>query len=130
MWGFLGGCRFLVRRVYRRKGGEGERKMVGVEGYWRFVEWLGDRDEKEGEMEGVGFSREGVLEEALEVFGKTREYEERLEEWRGERAELSRRQEDRRERKAKAVEEGEYADAWVGWLKGPAKQNNRRFGMK
>lgn len=128
LWRYVCRCRFFTPGAYRKGDLKAnDRKRMGQrEGYRRFVEeWVPrverereDRKGREGEgTHGDEVTREGVLEEALEVFGKRKEYEERVQMWRRERAELTSKQEAKQERKARALEESEYANAWMGWLK-------------
>lgn len=121
LFGYLAGGRFMRRGAYERVGlRANDRKRVGKrEMYRRFVEewvlgWEGGAEEEE---EGVGLTREEVLEEALERFGKRGEYVERVERWEAERRRLGEKREGREERKAQALADEEYADAWVRFIK-------------
>jgi len=127
LWRYVCGCRFVTPGAYRRGDLKAnDRKRMGQrEGYRRFVEeWVPrmererkDRESKEGGgMHDEGVTREGVLEDALEVFGKSTEYEGRVDMWRKERAELARKREEKQERRARALEDEVYADAWKSCL--------------
>ncbi|KAL9138191.1 MAG: hypothetical protein Q9175_000567 [Cornicularia normoerica] len=61
-------------------------------------------------------SRDSVLEDSLNKFGKRKDYEKRVEKWRKEREGLQAKQEGRQKRKADAAELEEYASAWMRWL--------------
>ena len=123
MWACICRSRFWRRESYGREGmrASERKRWEAREGYRGFVEWVESTTEQQngedGQVEGMNeMMREEVLEEGLEVFGKRREYEERVEQWRKEQVESAKRQGLREERKARAVEQGEYADAWIGCL--------------
>ena len=89
------------------------KRMAQRELYRRFVEeWVPRVKGGEGEA-AEGLTRKGILEEALDVFGKRQDYEKRLREWRAERRELSIKRQANELRRANAVAEVEYADAWI-----------------
>lgn len=102
------------------------KRMLQREGYRRFVcEWLPaqplssfptDEDGLENADGLSGLTREMVLEEALERFGKREEYEARLRGWERERRELERKQLGRKERKREAEELEVYVRCWREWV--------------
>lgn len=61
--------------------------------------------------------RTAVLQEALDRFGKRAEYVKKLAEWTTKRTQWLGKSEGREDRKIRAVEEAEYADAWIDFLK-------------
>lgn len=95
------------------------KRMAQRELYRAFVQdWLPENAHLVGQQKemNVQLSRDSVLEESLNKFGKRKEYEKRVEGWRKERGDLLAKQEGRQTRKADAVELEEYASAWVRWL--------------
>lgn len=121
MYTYVCRCRFFSDERYVR--GElktnDRKRMAQRELYRAFVDdWLpGNAHLLEQQKEKKAqLSREAVLEEALNRFGKRDEYEERLEGWRKERRELLAKQEGRQKRKADAAKLEEYASAWMRWL--------------
>ncbi|MCJ1407488.1 hypothetical protein MMC19_001559 [Ptychographa xylographoides] len=111
------GMRFFKREKYvKEKLKANDRKRMGQRVMYRqFVEeWLPERP-------GVGVgdgrdqeTRESVLEEVLNRYGKRGEYEEMISVWRAERGDLAIKQEARKRKLALAKAEMEYADAWIG----------------
>ena len=94
------------------------KRMTQRELYRAFVDWLPGNAHLVGQQKekNAQFSRDDVLEESLNRFGKREEYEKRVEGWRQERKELLAKQMGRQKRKADAAEAEEYAAAWMGWL--------------
>ncbi|CAF9915269.1 hypothetical protein IMSHALPRED_002389 [Imshaugia aleurites] len=94
------------------------KRMTQRELYRAFVDWLPGNAHLVGQQKekNAQFSRDDVLEESLNRFGKREEYEKRVEGWRKERKELLAKQMGRQKRKADAAEAEEYAAAWMGWL--------------
>ncbi|MCJ1394489.1 hypothetical protein MMC18_007367 [Xylographa bjoerkii] len=92
-----------------------DRKRMGKRPlYQQFVdEWLPQRSHVEEQSELVGMTRESVLEEVLERYGKKGEYGEILRAWREERADLEARQRNKEQRRAEVMAKTEYADAWI-----------------
>ncbi|MCJ1305321.1 hypothetical protein MMC08_008135 [Hypocenomyce scalaris] len=114
------GTRFFRKEAYVRTTlkANDRKRMAQRELYRRFVEeWvakLGEDDDDDEEAEGKeSLNRESILDEALDIFKKRGEYEERVERWRMERRELSIKREANEVRRAKTVAEAEYADAWI-----------------
>lgn len=116
MLGWLSRGRFMRKESFgRSRLKANDRKRMGQRDiYKRFVEecvprWTENISEGRNELD----TREGVLEEALQVFKKKEEYERKREEWRIEvlnapiKSEL---------RKLRIGEEVEYADAWLKFL--------------
>ena len=118
MYRYVCGCRFFNDESYVR--GElkaSDRKRIAQrETYRVFVEdWLPENAHFVGQQnkKNAQSSRDDVLEESLNEFGKREYYEKRVEEWRKEKKELLAKQEGRQERKANAAESEEYASAWM-----------------
>lgn len=106
MFAYAAGSRFFRANAYEREGLKGhDRKRMGKrELYRRFVEeWVPRVKGEGGKEENEGLTREGALEEALDVFGKRPEYEKRLRMWEAKRRELSTRQQKNEARRANAV---------------------------
>ncbi|MCJ1473564.1 hypothetical protein MMC13_002215 [Lambiella insularis] len=83
--------------------------------YSRFVsEWLPQRLRRDDVHHDPDLTRECVLGELLERYGKSEEYEKTLQEWRAERKELEEKQQYKEQRRAAAKGAREYADAWIG----------------
>lgn len=91
------------------------KRMAQRELYRRFVEDFVPHNK--AALQAIGdverTSREQVLEESLERFGKRDELEVRVKAWRREREELAHKSETRDWRKMKAEEDKVYADAWI-----------------
>lgn len=117
MFGWLSRGRFMRKESFERSRLKAnDRKRMGKSDlYKRFIEecvpsWTENISGGRNELD----SREGVLEEALQVFKKKEEYERKREEWRIEvlnapiKSEL---------RKLRIGEEVEYADAWLKYLR-------------
>lgn len=128
LFAFLVGSRFMRRGPFARAQlkANDRKRMRERALYRRFVEdwlptWRGDcavdgkGEEGEGGRE-EELTREQVLDEALDTFGKRVEYEARLESWRTERRGLVEKWEGRERRKAKAMADAEYADAWIRFI--------------
>lgn len=117
MFSFLARGRFMRREAYMRQDLKAnDRKRVAMRNcYRRFVEEWVPRWDADGEQ-GKGEAREAVLEEALDLFGKRAEYEEKVAAWRAQQKELARGLEGREERKARALADAVYADAWIKFL--------------
>ena len=108
--------RFFRKDSYVREGlKSNDRKRMGKRPlYQQFVdEWLPHRMDIEKQSEVVMLTRESVLEEVLDRYEKRAEYEEILRLWRTERADLHARQQTKEQRRAGAIIEAEYADAWI-----------------
>ncbi len=121
MYRYVCRCRFFSAERY--VGGElkanDRKRMAQRELYRAFVQdWLPENAHLVGQQKeiNVQLSRDSVLEESLNKFGKRKEYEKRVEDWRKERGDLLAKQEGRQKRKADAVELEEYASAWMRWL--------------
>ncbi|SLM41453.1 hypothetical protein LPUS_12488 [Lasallia pustulata] len=112
---------FFRREAYvrERMRAKDRKRVAQRELYRRFVEEWVPRMTGGGEetVEAEGWKREGVLGRALDVFGKRGEYEKRLGEWRAERRELGVKRHRNEARRANAVAEVEYADAWIRQLR-------------
>lgn len=122
MFRFLAGGRLMRREAFVQRDlkANDRKRMVVRDCYRRFVEWAlgsGLGEEQSEREQGKGETREQVLEEALEVFGKRAEYEERLAVWRDQQEKVAIRVEGREERKARALAQTEYADAWIRFQK-------------
>ncbi|MCJ1461176.1 hypothetical protein MMC28_011558 [Mycoblastus sanguinarius] len=122
MYRYVCGCRFFRVETYMQSDlkANDRKRMAQRELYRRFVEeWLPKYREWIRTQGGVNadFARGDVLEEVISRFGKRKEHEERLDEWRKERKELLAKQEGRQKRKADAAELEEYANAWIRWTK-------------
>lgn len=113
---YVTGMRFFRRGAYVKEGLKAnDRKRMGQRPlYKRFVdEWLPGRPGV-GEVDAdASVTRESVLEEALERYGRRGVYEEMLRTWREERAELERKLEGREVRREGVKAEMAYADAWI-----------------
>lgn len=134
MFAFLVRNRFMTKEAYvRRELKCNDRKrMLQRDVYRRFIDdWMPGWDEgsgggavhlqKEGgddnEWEGIRKARRiAVLQEALDQFGKRPEYDAKMVEWRAKRKQWLDKSERREDRKIRAVEEAEYADAWIQFL--------------
>lgn len=113
MLGWLSRGRFMRKESFRRSRLKAnDRKRVGKrEVYRRFVDefvpsWTEHIPERRNELD----TREGVLEEALQLFGRREDYERKIEGW---RAELLNAPIKKELRKLRIAEEVEYADAWM-----------------
>ncbi|CAF9939350.1 MAG: hypothetical protein ALECFALPRED_008076 [Alectoria fallacina] len=120
MYRYVCRCRYFKEEIYVRSElkANDRKRMAKRELYRAFVDWLPHNAHLVGQQKekNIRLSRDGVLEESLNRFGKREEYEKRLEEWRKEREELLAKQEGRQKRKADAAELEEYASAWMRWL--------------
>lgn len=133
MFAFLARSRFSTKEAYvRRELKANDRKrMAGREIYRRFVEdWMprwtdgGNADfpqkggEDDEEWEEIRKARRtAVLQEALDQFGQQAEYDAKVAEWKAKRKQWLGKSEGREDRKIRAIEEAEYADAWIDFLK-------------
>ena len=92
-----------------------DRKRIAQRPLYRlFVdEWLPKRADLGSEGRELIATRQTVMDEALERYGKRREYEEMLQVWCEERAELNAKQWAKDSRRADAKREIEYAEAWI-----------------
>lgn len=113
MFGWLSRGRFMRKESFVRSTLKAnDRKRMGQrEVYKRFVEecvpsWTENISEGRNELD----TRERVLEEALQVFGKKEEFERKREEWRMKVLNAPIKKE---LRKLRIGEEVEYADAWI-----------------
>ncbi|MCJ1382033.1 hypothetical protein MMC17_005145 [Xylographa soralifera] len=108
--------RFFRKDSYVREGlKSNDRKRMGKRPlYQQFVDdWLPQRVGVEEQSEVVELTRESVLVEVLDRYGKKEEYKETLRTWRKGRADLQARQQNKEQRRAEAIAEAEYADAWI-----------------
>lgn len=117
MYRYVCKCRFFSHEAYLRAElkASDRKRMAQRELYRIFVEdWLPENAQLVAQQrdKNAHFSREYVLKEALNRFGKREEYERRGEEWTKERDRLLTKQ----HRKADAAELEEYAFAWMRWL--------------
>lgn len=125
MFGWLSRGRFMRKESFvKSRLKANDRKRLGQrEVYKRFVEecvpnWTEHISEGRKEMD----TREEILEEALQAFGKKEEYERKREEWRIEVLNAPIKKE---LRKLRIGEELEYADAWIKSLReAPAANKN------
>ena len=82
--------------------------------YRQFVdEWLPKRADLGSAGRECTATRQSVMDEVLERYGKRKEYEEVLQIWCKERAELHAKQRAKESRRANAKREIEYAEAWM-----------------
>ena len=121
LYRYVCGCRFFsdARYVRGELKANDRKRMVQRELYRGFIEdWLPENAHLVGRQKEKNalFSRDGVLDESLDRFGKREEYEKRLQEWRNEREKLLAKQQGRQKRKEDAAELEEYAYAWMRWL--------------
>ncbi|MCJ1401806.1 hypothetical protein MMC11_005023 [Xylographa trunciseda] len=108
--------RFFRKKSYVREGlKSNDRKRMGKRPlYQQFVdEWLPRHADDNEQSEVVGLTRETVLEEVLDTYGKKADYEEVLQIWRKERADLETRQQIKEQRRAEVTAEISYANAWI-----------------
>lgn len=140
MFAFLARNRFMTKEVYvRRELKANDRKrMTSRDLYRRFVEdWMPGWDDAGGhggaavaailppregkndeEWEDIRKARRtAVLQEALDRFGKRAEYDEKMVEWKAKCKQSLGKSEGREGRKMRAIEEAEYTDAWIDFLK-------------
>lgn len=115
LFAYAAGTRFFRREAYVKDTlkATDRKRMAQRELYRRFVEEWAPRVENDGGEGAEGLTRKGVLEEALDVFGKRQEYEKRLRNWRAERRNLNIKRQRNETRRADSVAEVEYADAWI-----------------
>lgn len=115
LFAYAASTRFFRKEAYVRDTlkANDRKRMAQRELYRRFVEEWVPTFKGDGGEGAEGLTRKGVLEEALGVFGKRGEYEERLRKWRAERGGLSIKQQANGARRANAVADVEYADAWI-----------------
>ena len=121
LYKFAGSCRFFDPEKYCKDNlkANDRKRMAQRKIYREFVEsWIPEFCESGGHEKTGQLDRSAISEEALEVFGKEREYQARSRQWREETAALLRRQGDKLDRKRMCMETAEYADAWTNWLAG------------
>lgn len=106
---------FRKERYVREELKANDRKRMGQRPvYSRFVsEWLPQRLSGEDECRDAQATREDVMNEVLDRFGKREEYEETLRKWREERQVLEAKQQNKEQRRAGVKAEMEYAEAWI-----------------
>ncbi|KAL8691034.1 MAG: hypothetical protein Q9218_003656 [Villophora microphyllina] len=121
MFEFVSRSRFFQPEAYIRHDlkANDRKRLAQRDLYRRFVDdFVPSTKPKARPSDGeTGLSRQGVLEESLERFGKRAEYEARVQAWRTERMELAHKKATREWRKRKAMADEAYADAWIDWLK-------------
>ncbi|KAI4128930.1 MAG: hypothetical protein LQ338_002482 [Usnochroma carphineum] len=126
MFEFACSTRFFRPDAYVKDGlkANDRKRMAQRDLYRRFVDDFVPKVtgaiQENGEVEGM--TRAQVLAEALERFGKRHEYEARVKAWRKEREELAHKQEMREWRKAQAMNDTAYADAWIDVIQPKAKK--------
>ena len=114
---YAAGMRLFKRERYVREilKANDRKRMAQRPFYRRFVdEWLPQQVDLGTEGRELTATRQSVMDEALERYGKRREYEEMLQVWRKERAELKAKQQAKESRRAGAKREIEYAEARIG----------------
>ena len=124
MFCYATGMRFFRRDTYIRETlkANDRKRMTQRPMYRKFVdEWLPAQPDVGKAEEWSPVLRKGVLEEALDVYKKGKEYEERLEAWKVERRELIDRQIGNEARRAmgrdarETKQEFDFCDtAWLG----------------
>lgn len=137
MFAFLARNRFMTKEAYVRRELKANDRNRLRDVYRQFVEdWMPGwddggggrsgggavRPQKEGEKDEWKDSRRAqrraVLQEALYRFGKRNEYDAKIVAWTVKRKQwLQGLSEGREDRKMQAVEDAEYADAWIDFLK-------------
>lgn len=130
MYEYVVGCRFFRGETYTRGDlkANDRKRLAQRELYRHFVDvWLPENEYWIRMQMGrvPTLTRDDVADVVLDRYGKWREYEDRIQEWREERAGLLAKQAGRQNRKAEALELEEYANAWIEWLKYD-KQGSRR----
>ncbi|MCJ1293705.1 hypothetical protein MMC34_005260 [Xylographa carneopallida] len=116
LYEYVVSMRFFRKESYVRETlkSNDRKRMAKRPLYQQFVDdWLPERTVVGEESKVAASTRESVLEEVLDWYGKRVEYEETLRLWRKERADLQARQQTIEQRRAGAIVEGEYADAWI-----------------
>lgn len=121
MYRYICKCRFFnhERYVTSELNANDRKRMAQREMCRAFVrDWLPENVHlvRQQTEHSVQISRDNVLEECLNRFGKREEYEKRIKNWRKEREELLAKQLQRQTRKADAVVLEEYTSAWMKWL--------------
>ena len=114
LYAFVLTSRFFRRETYVRSTlkSNDRKRMAQRVGYSLFVdEWLPSHDGPDGGDPTL--TREGVTEEMLERFNLKAEHDARLKQWRSEQAALQAKKVGREERKRQAMEDEEYANAWM-----------------
>ena len=114
LYRFVLTSRFFRRDAYVRSTlkSNDRKRMAQRDGYSLFVdEWLPNHGGPDGGDPTL--TREKVREEVLERFNVRTEYDARIKQWNSERAALRARKESREERKKQAMEDEEYANAWI-----------------
>ena len=121
MYRYICKCRFfnLERYLTSELKANDRKRMAQREMYRAFVQdWLPENVHlvRLQTEQSVQISRDNVLEECLNRFGKRGDYEKQVKDWRKEREELLIKQMQRQTRKADAVVLEEYTSAWMKWL--------------
>lgn len=126
MYEYVTGSRFFRMDLYKKKGlkANDRKRLAQRQVYRDFVDdWLPAKYTSEMDDGKEVVTRESILEEALEKFGKREAFDAQLAEWKKGREGILEKQGRRQKRKAEAVETIGYADAWMRWLNhdGPHK---------
>ena len=121
MYRYICECRFFNHERYMKSElkANDRKRMAQREMYRAFVQdWLPENVHlvEQQTEQSLQISRDNVLEESLNRFGKREEYEKRIKEWRKERDEQLAKHMQRQTRKADAVVLEEYTSAWIKWL--------------
>ncbi|KAL8824179.1 MAG: hypothetical protein Q9191_005242 [Dirinaria sp. TL-2023a] len=114
LYEFVLTSRFFRRDAYIRSTlkSNDRKRMAQRDGYGHFVnEWLPTHEGPDGGDQTL--TREGVTAELLERFHMRTEYDARIKQWRSEQAALKAKKAGRDERKRQAMEDEEYANAWI-----------------
>lgn len=120
LYAFVLSSRFFRRDAYVRSTlkSNDRKRMAQRDGYSYFVdEWLPTHEGPDGGDPTL--TRGGVTAELLERFHARTEYDARTKQWRSEQAALKAKKAGREERKRQAMEDEEYANAWMS---GPGRQ--------
>ena len=132
MYRFVSQCRFFRKETYETImdwQGEGKlrsndrKRMAQRNGFRVFVtEWVPslakEFDNKFNIQDKVALTREDVLKEALDLFGKRGEFATKVEEWRRDIADRKLKQVGRAIRMAEIAESEMYSAAWIEWIGG------------
>ncbi|KAI4170039.1 MAG: hypothetical protein LQ348_007185 [Seirophora lacunosa] len=116
MFEYACSSRFFRPEAYVRDDSRAKnrKRIAQRELYRRFVDiFMPRKSVTTQEDSSAPETREQVLEEALEQFGRWNEYESRVREWRKERKELARKRAMKELRKAQVLGDNAYADAWI-----------------
>lgn len=126
MFEFACSNRFFRPEAYVRDGlkANDRKRMTQRNLYRLFVDEFVPRRTATSQANGSAerLTRQQVLEEALHKFERKPEYEARVKAWRMEREELAHKSEAREWRKARAVKDSAYADAWIDAVRPTAKK--------